>query len=106
MRRWVFFLLVLNSFVIASVTRAQTAGTQNQNNALLGVCSGFLAQSAGSVSGDHDRLCACLVRETSTKLTMAEMSAYSEAALNNASPPPAVMDKVMAIATSCLAEAQ
>ena len=99
--------LVLSFFAVVPVARGQSSGTQNNpNNALLGICSGVLAQGAGGVSGDHDKLCACLVRETSTKLTTAEMSAYSEASLNNAAPPSAVMDKVMAIATRCLSAAQ
>jgi hypothetical protein len=34
------------------------------------------------------------------------MSAYAQAGLNNTAPPSAVMDKIMAIATGCLNEAQ
>ncbi len=75
-------------------------------NPMLAICSGFLSQGAGSVSGDKTKLCACLVRETTTKLTAAEMQAYAEASLNSQAPPPAVMDKVMAVATTCLKEAQ
>ncbi len=104
MRHRAFILLVLTFFAISSPVGAQSAGAQN--NALIGICSGMLAQGAAGVSGDHGKLCACLVRETSTKLSTAEMKAYSESSLNNTAPPSAVMDKVMAIATSCLNAAQ
>ncbi len=73
---------------------------------LTATCSGFLAQGAGAVSGDKAKLCACLVRETPAKLSLDEMQAYAEATINNRAPPDAVMQKMTAIATLCLREAQ
>jgi len=70
------------------------------------ICSGLLAQGAGTVSGDQTKLCSCLARETPRKLTLADMEAYSEASLNSQPPPAAVMDKVMSLAQACLQEAQ
>jgi hypothetical protein len=69
------------------------------------ICSSMLEQSGG-VAGSQDVLCKCLVRETSAKLTRAEMVAYSTATQKGQSPPPAVMNKIMGIATTCLAQAQ
>jgi hypothetical protein len=70
------------------------------------ICSGFLAQSGQGVSGDSQRLCTCLTRETQARLSRAEMEAYSRATSGGQAPPDGVMQKVMGIATQCLAEAR
>lgn len=72
---------------------------------LMEICSGFLQQGQ-SVSGDQAKLCTCLVRETKGRLTEAEMKAYNQATTTGQQPPPAVMQKVIGIATACLTEAQ
>ena len=69
------------------------------------ICTGFLDQSGAGVSGDRNRLCTCLVRETKARLSRPEMEAYNRATQTGKSPPPAVMEKVMGIATACLTEA-
>jgi hypothetical protein len=46
------------------------------------------------------------VRETKGRLTEAEMKAYNQATATGQQPPPAVMQKVVGIATACLTEAQ
>lgn len=66
------------------------------------ICTGFLAEVGQGVSGDRNKLCTCLVRETQSRLTALEMEAYSKAAENGQQPPPAVMEKVIGIATACL----
>jgi hypothetical protein len=65
-----------------------------------------LAESPGTVSGDKAKLCTCLIRETPARLSQQEMMAYAEASLESKTPPDAVMQKVLAIATACLKEAQ
>jgi hypothetical protein len=86
---------------------AQTAPSLPKNNGdpLSDICTGFLEQSGQGVSGDRNRLCSCLVRETKSRLTRPEMDAYSRATQTGKAPPPAVMEKVMGIATTCLTEA-
>lgn len=69
------------------------------------ICSGFLQQSGQGISGDRNRLCTCLARETKSRLTEPEMRAYSRATETGQAPPEAVMQKVMGIATTCLTEA-
>jgi hypothetical protein len=101
---------ILRSAVIAGLILAGVAPAmaQQQNattNPLAEVCSGVLAQSNIN-AGNSDRLCACLVRETPARLTQDEMMAYAEANQNGREPPKAVMDKVTAIATTCLQEAR
>ncbi len=66
------------------------------------ICTGFLDQGGAGVSGDRNKLCTCLVRETKARLTPQEMLIYSKAAESGQPPPPAVMDKVIGIATACL----
>ena len=85
-----------------SLAQSQTQGS----NPLHDICSSMLEQGAGGVSGNHTKLCNCLVHETSTRLSNAEMVAYSQASAEGQAPPKAVMDKVMKIATYCLQQAQ
>ena len=94
---------------IAAVLFAQPVLAQSipaSGDATMAICTGFLAQGAGSMSGDKTKLCNCLIRETGTKLSTEEMMAYAQASMNSQTPPPAVLDKVMNIATTCLQEAQ
>ena len=91
----------------ATLAEAQTKPPSASDAAsLTATCSGFLEQGAGAVSGNHAKLCACLVRETPAKLSLPEMQAYAEATINNRQPPDAVVQKMTAIATQCLREAQ
>lgn len=103
-------LILAAMFALAvPAAQAQTQGSTSQStttDSLTGICSALLQQQAGGVSGDHDKLCACLVRETPAQLSLADMSAYEEATLANRAPPDAVMQKITAIATKCLTQAQ
>ena len=87
--------------LIAAPALAQTA-PKAAANPLQQICTGFLAESGQGVSGDANKLCTCLVRETQSRLTTAEMEAYSKAAQDGQQPPQAVMEKVIGIATACL----
>jgi hypothetical protein len=91
---------------VMTVQAQSTVAPSTGGNPMLSICSDLLAQGVGTVSGDKNKLCTCLVHETSTKLSIAEMEAYSKASLNSQAPPQDVMNKVMAIATRCLREAQ
>ncbi len=61
-----------------------------------------MEQSGQSVAGDRNKLCGCLVQETQSRLTKEEMQTYARAAETGQAPPPAVMEKIMGIATTCL----
>lgn len=88
-------------------TAAPATGQQRQGaDPLLDICSNFLAQSGQGVSGDSNRLCQCLTRETQRRLTRREMELYSQATSQGQAPPEVVMQKVVGIATRCLAEAR
>ncbi len=76
------------------------------NDPLKEICTNFLAQGAGSVGGDPQRLCTCLVSETQKRLTRQEMEIYNKAATSGQQPPPAIMDKVVGIATTCLTQSR
>ena len=95
----IFFLMSASTAVFAQTS-------QSPADPMVAVCSGLLAQSPGGVSGDHTKLCACLARETPARLTQADMLAYAQASVENTAPPDDVMQKVMAVATKCLQEAQ
>ena len=90
---------------VAAPALGQQSVPKNGSDPLQEICSGFLQQSGQGVSGDRNRLCACLSRETKSRLTEPEMRAYSRAAETGQPPPDAVMQKVMGIATTCLTEA-
>ena len=81
---------------------AQQPLPQSSSDPMQSLCTGFLEQSGQGVSGDRNKLCACLVRETKARLTPQEMQAYNKASETGQTPPPAVMDKVIAVATTCL----
>jgi hypothetical protein len=93
--------------MVAFPAFAQTAPglPKNGGDPLSEICTSFLDQTGQGISGDRNRLCACLVRETKSRLSRPEMEAYSRATQTGQSPPPAVMEKVMGIATTCLTEA-
>lgn len=91
--------------VIAGPTAAQQSLPKSSADPLQEICQGFLAQSGQGISGDRNRLCTCLARETKGRLTEPEMRAYARAAETGQPPPDAVMQKVLGIATTCLTEA-
>lgn len=104
MRRTIlYFMIVIAGAAAPSVAQAQRQGSSDP---LVDICTGFLAQSGQGVSGDTNRLCACLTRETQSRLTRREMELYSQATSQGRAPPDTVMQKVLGIATRCLAEAQ
>lgn len=90
---------------LTGAAQAQQSLPRTSGDPLMEICSGFLDQSTQGVSGDRNRLCTCLVRETKTRLTPAEMKAYAQASQAGQPPPDAVMQKVLGIATACLTEA-
>jgi hypothetical protein len=92
-------------FVLAALLVASTASAQTKDP-LQEICTGFLNQGGASVGGDHARLCTCLVGETQKRLTRQEMEIYNKAATTGQEPPPAIMQKVVAIATLCLTQAR
>ncbi len=98
----------MKSYLVAlTVFAALPAFAQQQAvDPLKEICTNFLAQGGGGVSGDANRLCTCLVKETQARLTRREMELYNDAALKGQAPPDAVMEKVMGIATTCLTAAR
>lgn len=90
---------------MTSAAYAQQSLPKTSGDPLLEICTGFLQQGQ-TVSGDQAKLCTCLVRETKGRLSEAEMKAYNQATSTGQAPPPAVLDKVIGIATACLTEAQ
>lgn len=102
--RITFLLIAL--LVAAMPTVAQQALPRGSGDPLKDICTGFLEQGGQGVSGDRNKLCTCLVSETKSRLTQREMEIYSKAAETGQAPPPAIMDKVVNIATTCLTAAQ
>jgi hypothetical protein len=96
-------ILALVVCIAAPVLAQQKPGNHNE---LVQICSGFLEQSAGGVSGDKAALCNCLATETASRLSMPEMQAYAQATVESKAPPDAVMKKMEAIAVTCLTQAQ
>lgn len=94
------FIFVLSALFIAGAASAQT------KDPLQEICTGFLTQGGAGVGGDHARLCTCLVGETQKQLTRQEMEIYNKAATTGQEPPPAIMKKVLGIATLCLTQAR
>jgi hypothetical protein len=97
------FIAVLLAVMPAA---AQQTLPKSSGDPLKDMCTGFLEQGGAGVSGDRNKLCTCLVRETQAQLTQQEMVLYSKAAETGQAPPPAIMNKVVNIATSCLTAAQ
>lgn len=96
-------VLILTALITGAGASAQTV-PNSPGDPLQEICTGFLAQSGAGVSGDPAKLCTCLVTETQKRLTLEEMVAYHSATSMGREPPPAVMQKVMAIATQCLTQ--
>lgn len=96
-------IVILLAFAAPAVAQTNTPAT---NTDLAAICSGLLQQAPGGVSGDHAKLCSCLTTQTMSGLTQAEMMAYAQSTVENKAPPEAVMSKIVAIATSCLQQAQ
>jgi hypothetical protein len=92
--------------VAAAPALAQQTVPKNSGDPLQDICTGFMEQSGQGVSGDRNQLCTCLVRETKSRLTVEEMKIYSKAGETGQAPPPAIMEKVMSIATTCLTAAR
>jgi hypothetical protein len=83
-----------------------SAFAQAAKDPLQEICTGFLAQSGAGVSGDQQKLCSCLVAETQKQLTRQEMEIYHKAMTSGGQPPPAIMEKVVGVATVCLTQAR
>ncbi len=103
--RHIWLALVSAAALIAAPAYAQQRPPRTGGDPLSEICTGFLQQGQ-SVSGDQAKLCTCLVREIKGRLSEAEMKAYNQATSTGQAPPPAVLDKVIGIATACLTEAQ
>ena len=97
-------LVFFAALVADSAAIAQTPASSE--DPLKEICTGFLAQSGVGVSGDQNKLCACLVAETQKRLTRREMEIYEKAVDSGTQPPPAVTEKVLGIATACLTQAR
>ncbi|MGE4062568.1 MAG: hypothetical protein AB7E79_04290 [Rhodospirillaceae bacterium] len=96
--------LIGAALTVSSACLAQTPPASG--DPLKEICTGFLAQSGAGISGDQYKLCACLVAETQKRLTRQEMEIYDKAVSSATQPPPAIMEKVMGIATTCLTQAR
>jgi hypothetical protein len=103
MVRGIFFAVVM---LAASPVFAQQGLPKSDADPLQAICTGFLEQGGQGVSGDKNKLCSCLARETKSRLTPQEMKIYADATKNGGAPPDALMQKVMGIATTCLTEAR
>jgi hypothetical protein len=90
----------------AAPVAAQQTLPKGSGDPLKDICTGFLEQGGQGVAGDRNKLCTCLVEQTQSRLTQQEMMIYSKAAETGQPPPPAVMDKVINIATVCLTTAR
>lgn len=77
-----------------------------QDNPLEVLCQGFLSSSGIPAPGNANILCDCLVREVQSNLTVPEMQSYQSSIEAGRPLPKSVEAKVMAVATSCLTQAQ
>lgn len=100
----IFLMIAL--LLSALPAAAQQALPKGSGDPLKDICTGFLEQGGQGVSGDRNKLCSCLVKETQSRLSRQEMAVYNKAAETGQPPPPAIMDKVIGIATACLTAAQ
>ena len=92
--------------VAAPLSFQNAAAQKTTDDSLTSICTGLLAETPGGVSGDHAKLCACLSKETASRLSQSEMMAYAQATVENTAPPDSVMTKIQAIATLCLQPSQ
>jgi hypothetical protein len=96
---------VAATFIASLILTASASAQQlpkTSGDPLQDICTGFMEQSGQAVSGDRNKLCSCLVRETKARLTPKEMEAYNKASETGQPPPPAIMQKVIDVATVCL----
>jgi hypothetical protein len=98
-------LLLISALLVGGAVAAQQSPKASADP-LREICSGFLAQSGAGVSGDHARLCTCLVGETQKQLTRQEMELYNKAASSGQPPPAEIMQKVLGIAATCLTQSR
>ncbi|MEQ9445895.1 MAG: hypothetical protein RJS98_10050 [Rhodospirillaceae bacterium] len=77
-----------------------------QGNPLEAICQGFLSSSGVPTPGNANILCDCLVREVQSNLTRPEMQSYQSSVEAGRPLPKALETKIMAVATSCLTQAQ
>ncbi len=89
-------------FAITAIPAVAQTLPRASANPLQDICTNFMEQSGQGVSGDRNKLCNCLVTETQSRLTRQEMEIYAKANETGQPPPPAIMDKVVGIATMCL----
>ena len=99
------FVLAALLIVSSATAQAQTL-PKSSGNPLEEMCTAFLEQGGAGVSGNHGTLCSCLVREIQARLTRAELEAYNKASESGGEVPPAIMQKVLAVASTCLTQAQ
>jgi hypothetical protein len=97
---------MIRNVVVLFALLASSAAFAQTRDPLQEICTGFLSQGGSSVAGDHARLCTCLVGETQKRLTRQEMEIYHQATSSGQEPPPAIMQKVVAIATMCLTDSR
>jgi len=94
------------TLVFLALFASGSAFAQVAKDPLQEICTGFLAQSGAGVAGDQQKLCSCLVTETQKQLTRQEMEIYHQAMTSGGQPPPAIMEKVVGVATVCLTQAR
>ncbi|MGE3332248.1 MAG: hypothetical protein AB7I36_01290 [Rhodospirillaceae bacterium] len=94
------------TLMLLALLASGSAFAQTAKDPLQEICTGFLAQSGAGVAGDQQKLCSCLVTETQKQLTRQEMEIYHQAMTSGGQPPPAVMEKVVGVATVCLTQAR
>ncbi len=98
--------IVLTAVLMGCASVSAQTLPKSSGDPLQEICTGFIAQSGAGIAGDPTRLCTCLVTETQKRLTREEMVAYDKANQSGQAPPPAVMQKVIGIATTCLTQAR
>jgi hypothetical protein len=94
------------AFIFTALPGLAQTLPRGSGDPLQDICTGFMEQGGQAVSGDRNKLCACLVNETKARLTLKEMEIYAKAGETGQPPPPAIMEKVIGIATVCLTTAR
>jgi len=97
---------ILAALVFISTSALAQTLPQGSGDPLKDICTSFMDQSGQGVSGDRNKLCSCLVQQTQARLTRQEMEIYAKAGATGQQPPPAIMQKVIEVATTCLTQAQ
>lgn len=93
-------------FMAMSWVVLTTAPAFGQVGSLEAICQGFLSSTGTPAPGNATILCDCLVREVQSNLSLAEMQAYQSSVDARRPLPKALEAKIMAVATSCLTQAQ